>query len=86
MRLNINPFNRNNPMTWKDAAAVAAIAATATYVLAFLVNVTLGEILIDPAAFAFDSAKIWLQAFFGNFITLAGIEALMKSREGDVHE
>jgi len=78
MKLNLNPFNRGNPLTMKDAALISAIAATATYVLTFLANASLGQIRADPAAFAFDSVKTWLVSFFGTLVTLSGLEALVK--------
>jgi len=81
MKLNINPFNRGNPMKLKDAAVVSVIAASGTYVLTFLVNTSLGQVLADPAAFAFESVKTWLVSFFGTFGTLTGLETLMKRGE-----
>jgi len=81
MKLNINPFNKSNPMTFKDAAAVATLTAIAVWILNFLANATIGEIRVDPAAFAFDCIKTYLTTWAGNFITLAGLEQLMKRRE-----
>lgn len=79
--MNINPFNRANPLSWKDAAIISAISATATYVLTFLVNASYGQVIADPGSFAFDSLKLWLAGYFGNFITLAGLETLIKRSE-----
>jgi len=78
MKLKINPFNRNNPLSMKDAAIISGISATATYVITFLANTSLGQIQADPLLFAYDSIKTWLTSFFGTFITLAGLEALIK--------
>jgi len=78
MDLKINPFNKSNPMSLKDAGLVSAIGATTTYVLTFLANATLGQIRADVAAFVFDSVKVWLATFFGNLITLTGIKALVE--------
>lgn len=69
-------------MTLKDAAIIAALTATATYFLAFFINITYGQVAADPWLFLFDSVKIWMQSFWGNFLVLFGLEEYMK-RRGD---
>lgn len=83
MKLNLNPFNAANPMSWQDAAVVATVAAFATWILAFLASWTLGEIQADPAAFAFEAVKTYLVSWAGNFITLAGLSEIVKHGEGE---
>lgn len=68
-------------MTLKDAAIVSAVAATGTYVVIFLADVTLGQIRADVMEFLFESAKAWLCSFFGNFLTLSGLAALLGRKE-----
>lgn len=80
LKLNINPFSSGNPMTLKDAVILSVLTATATYFLTFFVNVAYGQVIADPGLFVFDSVKIWMQAFWGNFIILFGIETYMKWR------
>jgi len=81
MDLNINPFEQGNPMTFKDAAIVATIAAFVIWVLNFLANATAGQIRADPAAFCFEAVKTYLIAWAGNFMTLSGLAQLIKRAE-----
>ena len=82
MKLNINPFDAGNPMSFKDAAAVAAVAALAVWILTFLVNATMGQIRADPEEFVFEAVKAYAIAWAGNFIALAGLSQLVeKARE-----
>jgi len=78
MRLNINPFNRGNPMTLKDATVVASAGATVVMILDVMANASLGQVRADPLEFLFNLGKSWLTAWAGNFITLAGLEQLVK--------
>ena len=78
MNLRINPFDAGNPMSMKDAATVAAIAAFVVWILSFLANASYGVVAADPEAFLFESVKIYAVAWAGNFITLAGLEAIVK--------
>lgn len=81
MDLNINPFNSANPMTLKDAAVIATITAFVTWILSFLASATVGQIRADPAEFAFEALKMYAVAWAGNFMTLAGLEQVIKRRE-----
>lgn len=81
MDLRINPFNRNNPMSLKDAAVVSTIAAAAIWILNFLASATYAQIAADPATWIFEAVKTYAVAWAGNFITLAGLEQLVKRRE-----
>ena len=81
MKLNMNPFNRSNPMSFQDAATVAAVAALAVWILTFVAEASLGEFRADPEAFIFDAVKTYLVAWAGNFITLAGLSELVKRAE-----
>jgi len=74
MKLNIDPFNRGNPMTLKDAAVVSTLAATAIMILNVIASATVGQVRADPLAFCFELAKAWLVAWAGNFVTLSGLE------------
>lgn len=67
-------------MTLKDAAIISTLVATATYFLTFFVTLAYGEVIADPGLFVFDSIKIWMQAFWGNFLVLFGLEEYMKRR------
>uniref|UniRef100_A0A6H1ZXR6 Uncharacterized protein n=1 Tax=viral metagenome TaxID=1070528 RepID=A0A6H1ZXR6_9ZZZZ len=86
MKLNINPFSHSNPMTLKDAAVVSTIAAGTIWILNFLASATYAQIVADPPTWLFEAVKTYAVAWAGNFITLAGLEELIKRREGDVHE
>jgi len=77
----INPLNRDNPMSLKDAAVVSTVAAFAIWVLNFLASVTAGQIRADPWAFCFDAVKTYLVAWAGNFITLTGLSQIIKPKE-----
>ena len=81
MKWKINPFDRSNPMSLKEAAAVSLITATATYFLTFLVNLQAVDIMADVGTFAFNSFKTWMASFWGTLITLAGLEQWMKRKE-----
>ena len=78
MKLNINPFDAGNPMSAKDAAVIAAVAALAVWILTFLANASYGVVEADPEAFLFEAAKTYLVAWAGNFIALTGLEQLVK--------
>ena len=78
MKLNINPFDAGNPMSWRDAAMVSAVLALAIWILTFLANATAGQIRADPLEFVFEAIKTYLIAWAGNFIGLTGLEALVK--------
>ena len=81
MKLNINPFSSSNPMSFRGAAVVAAVAALAVWILTFLSEASLGEIRVDPEAFIFDAIRTYLVAWAGNFITLAGLSHLVEQPE-----
>ena len=81
MKLNLNPFETSNPMGLKDAAAVATVAAFATWILTFLAAASLGEIRADPEAFIFEAVKDYLVAWAGTFIALTGLTELVKRSE-----
>lgn len=78
VKLKINPFDAGNPMSWRDAATVAALGALAIWILTFLVNATIGQLRADPAEFAFEAVRAYLIAWAGNFISLTGLELLVK--------
>lgn len=81
MKLNINPFNTSNPMTLKDAAIISTISAGAIWILNFFASATWASISADPATWIFDAVKTYAVAWAGNFITLSGLEALIKHGE-----
>ena len=81
LKWNINPFDRANPISLKEAAALSAMTATATYFLTFLVNLSAAEVMLDLGAFFFESFKTWMAAFWGTLITLAGLEQWIKRGE-----
>ena len=81
VKLNINPFDQNNPMSFRDAAVVAAVAALAVWILTFVAEASLGEFRADPEAFIFDAIRTYLVAWAGNFITLAGLSHLVEQPE-----
>ena len=81
MKLKINPFNTENPMTMKDAAAVATIMAFVTWILNFLASATIGEVRADVAAFVFEAIQCYAISWVGSFVTLAGLEQLIKRSE-----
>ena len=81
MKLKINPFNTGNPMTLKDAATVATIMAFVTWILNFLASATVGEVRADVVAFVFEAIQFYAISWVGSFVTLAGLEQLIKRSE-----
>lgn len=73
-------------MTLKDAVIVSVLAATATYCLTFLANLTLDQLMAEPLLVVFDSLKTWLATFWGTLITLAGLEKYVHHREEKEHK
>jgi len=78
MKLNINPFSEGNPMTLRDAAVVSTIVAFVTWILTFLANASVGQLRADPTEFVFDALKEYAIAWAGSFISLAGLEQVVK--------
>ena len=78
MKLKINPFSTENPMTLKDAGAVATVVAFVTWILNFLASASIGQIRADVAEFCFEAIKWYLVSWAGAFISLAGLEQLIK--------
>jgi len=84
MKLRINPFNAGNPMDLKDAAVVSTVVAFVTWILTFLASASVGQVRTDPAAFAFEALKTYAVTWAGTFISLAGLEQLVKrEKEGE---
>lgn len=81
MDLRINPFDKGNPMTLKDAAVVASVLALVIWILEFLASATWTVIVADPAAFLFECFKTYLVSWAGSFLGLAGLEQYMKRKE-----
>lgn len=81
MTLNINPFNRGNPMTFKDAAIVASIAAFAVWILQFFANAQYADLVSSPGAWVFNAIKNYAVNWAGTFVALAGLEQLIKKKE-----
>jgi len=84
MRLNINPFNKGNPMTFRDAAIVSTLSSVAITILNVVANATYQTVTGQPGEFAFNCVKTFLVSWAGNFITLAGLEKLVGGKsEGE---
>ena len=81
MKLNINPFNSSNPMSFKDAAVVAGIVAWIIWILQFFANAQYITIVETPGAWAFEALKNYLVNWAGTFAALAGLEQLIKRAE-----
>ena len=81
MDININPFNRGNPMTFRDAAIVASIAAFAVWILQFFANAQYVDLTSDPGRWVFEAIKNYAVNWAGTFIALAGLEQLIKKKE-----
>jgi hypothetical protein len=81
MKVNINPFNTGNPMTMKDAAVVATIAAFVIWILQFFANAQYAAVVEDPGAWCFEAIKNYAVSWAGTFISLAGLEQLVKHAE-----
>jgi len=79
--MRINPLNTDNPMSFKDAAKVSALAALAIWILTFLAGATMGQIRADPLAFFFDALRTYLISWAGNFITFSSLKTLLKEEE-----
>jgi len=81
MKLNINPFNQGNPMTFKDAAVVSTLSSVAITILNVVANATFQTVTGSPGEFTFNCVKTFLVSWAGNFITLAGLEKLVGGKE-----
>jgi len=81
--ININPFSAGNPMTIKDAAIVATIAAFAVWILQFFANAQWVIIVSDPAAWVFEAVKNYAVSWAGIFVSLAGLEQLVGKAKAD---
>lgn len=79
--MRINPFNTGNPMTMKDAAIVATIVAFVIWILQFFANAQYAVIVEDPGAWCFEALKNYAVSWAGTFVTLAGLEELLKRKE-----
>jgi hypothetical protein len=79
MKLNINPFDRANPMSLAHAAALATIVAFVTWILSFFANAQYIDIAQNCGAWAFVAVKTYLVSWAGTFMTLAGLEQLMQA-------
>ena len=77
-KININPFSTGNPMTWKDAAIVAAVVALVIWVLGFFANTEWVMIIADPYLWGFNAVKNYVVNWAGTFVGLAGLEQLVK--------
>ena len=86
MKLNLNPFDAGNPMSWRDAATVSAVGALAIWILTFLVDASVGQIRADPLEFLFEAVKAYLIAWAGNFIALAGLQQLVEKARAESAE
>jgi len=78
VKLNINPFNTNNPMTFKEAAIIATITAAVIWILTWFANITIGQIREDLAAVVLDAVKTYAVSWAGTFISLTGLEEYIK--------
>jgi len=79
--ININPFNKLNPMSIKDAAAIATVGAFITMALTNIANVTLGQVRADVIQVVFDMAKTYIITWASIFGTETGIATLVKKGE-----
>ena len=86
LELRINPFNRGNPMGFKDAAIVATITAFVIWILEFLAAASVGQLRADPEAFVFAAIQSYAVKWAGVFLTLAGLEQYIKRKEKTDHE
>jgi len=82
VKLNINPFSKGNPMTYKDAAIVSTLSAIAILILTQVANASFAVVAASPVEFAFNCVKTFLVAWAGNFVTLAGLEQLVQYAQG----
>jgi hypothetical protein len=80
MKLHINPFDTNNPISLRDAAVIATIVAVCAWILTFLANATIGELRADLIAWIFDAVKAFLIAWASTFLTLAGLDQYVKQK------
>lgn len=83
MKLSINPFNRGNPMTLKDAAIVSSLGALATMILTVFANATYALVVAAPGEFVFNLIKSFLTAWAGMFVVLTGLEKYVQSKEAE---
>jgi hypothetical protein len=65
-------------MTFKDAAIVSSIAGVTITILNQVANTTFQTVSASPVEFAFNCVKTFLASWAGNFITLSGLEQLIK--------
>lgn len=65
----------------KDAAIVATIVAFVIWILQFFANAQYTVIVEDPGAWCFDAIKSYAVNWAGTFVSLAGLEQLLKRGE-----
>ena len=77
----LNPYEGSNPMTWDDAAKIAAVLALANFFIYFLIGYSWPAIQGNYGTFLFDAFKFLGAAFFANFLALTGLTAYQKRIE-----
>jgi len=68
-------------MTYKDAAVVATVVAFVIWVLTFFADAQYIIIVADPGAWVFEAIKTYAVSWAGTFMSLAGLEQLIKRGE-----
>ena len=79
--MKINPFKNSNPMTFEEAAKLAAILAAAQFFTIFLAPYSLTGIREAMGDFCFNCVKFYGITFFTNFISLTGLTAYISKGE-----
>lgn len=64
---------KEEPMSWKDAAKVSIVITITQIFVAFLTVYEWNAISADPSAFLFNLFKFVGITFFGTFVALTGL-------------
>ena len=86
MKLNLNPFDAGNPMSFKDAAVVALVIAAVTAALGFFDPWTYDMIVEEPGRFMFELFKDVIKTAAATFISLAGLSQLVEKARAESAE
>lgn len=80
--MRLNPFNKSNPMSWKDAAKVSAVLTATTFFTTYVGLPDVPAIQADPVTWTIGAGFFIAKVFLTNFVALTGLAAYMAKREG----
>jgi len=76
-----NEAKREQPMPWRDAAAIALILTLGQIFIVFMPMYGYASFSEDVPSFLFELVKFAGQSWFASFLALSGLSRLMVSRQ-----